>query len=481
MDDQTRAEYESQSQTLRLELKSWESSWAKSHDGKKPGRDDIKSNPDIAQKYKLYNKVRDILSGKLPPPAKEDLRPKKRKENPAQTTTPSKRHKQAETPSKSRSNHDVLAQNTTPSISRTLFSPVAPRSIGPTPQRDGRVLGLFDLMIEKEHGTPSRRNGHQINLNTLPSSNILTTTPKKRSSPMDETPKLSRTPMSTSKRQMLNSFMTPLKNKDGTMMDAKTPTAVSKLQFNTPSFLKRHTVPPAVETKDFDAPPLRLPRKPMIRGLSSIVASLRKVEEEALDDDLEALREAEGEGAGAPVTRAMGPSKPVEPANDLLAPDPMAKNLPLGGFDDEAVYDSSDGEQLDRNGKPLRVFKKKGQKRTTRRSNIKPVHHKRPSGPVEGEARDEDEEEIVPETQVQGLADDLPGELADMGSDSDFEGPDSKAKEPKETKRPEKVGTVKKAVKKVNELAHTNFRRLKLRNTGSKGGPGYNSKFRRRR
>lgn len=47
MDDTTRAEYETQSQALRTELKQWESAWAKTHDGKKPSRDDIKQNPDI--------------------------------------------------------------------------------------------------------------------------------------------------------------------------------------------------------------------------------------------------------------------------------------------------------------------------------------------------------------------------------------------------------------------------------------------------
>ena len=35
--------------------------------------------------------------------------------------------------------------------------------------------------------------------------------------------------------------------------------------------------------------------------------------------------------------------------------------------------------------------------------------------------------------------------------------------------------------KKVNELAHANFKRLKLKNHGAKGGPGFGSRFRRRR
>ncbi|OLN94300.1 DNA replication regulator SLD2 [Colletotrichum chlorophyti] len=475
MDDQSKAEYESQSQKLRADLKSWESSWAKSHDGKKPGRDDIKRNPDIAQKYKQYNKVRDILSGKIIPPSKEEPLPKKRKENPALTTTPSKKLKHAETPSKRNSNIHEHALTSTPSISRTLFSPAAPRSIGPTPQRDGRVLGLFDLLVERELGTPSKKNGR---VDTVAVSKSITT-PRKRASPMDDYRlQLERTPMSTSKRHMLDSFMTPLKSKDGHALDAKTPTSISKLDFSTPSFLKRHTTqPPPDKPADFVAPPLRLPRKPMVRGLSAIVASLRKVEEEELDDDLEALREVEGLESSQP--QPPPKSKEEKPREDLLAADSQARNLPLGGFDDEAMYDSVDEEQVGRDGRPLKVFKKKGQKRTTRRVNMKPTLLKRPSTAVEAESHDEDDGDIVPETQVIRAVDDE-DELAGMGSNSDSEF-DESASKTETTMKTEKVGAVKKAVRKVNQLAHTNFRRLKLKNNGAKGGPGYNSRFRRRR
>ncbi|KAJ3939368.1 uncharacterized protein N0V96_010816 [Colletotrichum fioriniae] len=473
MDDPTKAEYELQSQKLRAELKTWETSWAKSHDGKKPGRGDIKSNADIAQKYKQYNKVRDILSGKTPSPSKEAPKPKKRDDIPPLARTPSKKTKHTETPSKRRTNSEDAALTSTPSISRTLFSPVAPRSIGPTPQRDGRVLGLFDLMVERELGTPSRKN---MNINTSADARVMTT-PRKRGTPMDEEDdaKFGRTPMSTSKRQMLDSFMTPLKNKDIPAADAKTPTTVSKLQFSTPSFLKRHTQPPPSKSDDFTAPPLRLPRKPLVRGLSAIVASLRKVEEDNLDneDELEALREVEGE--------VVQPKVPPKPKADILAADSQV-NLPLGGFDDEALYDSPDEEQVGRDGMPLRVYKKKGQKRTTRRSNMKPVHVKRPSAPAEDEAQEEEDEEGAPKTRNSGDPEDDYDELAGSGSESEFDESAPKAKsKKKEEKKTEKVGAVKKAVRKVNAMAHTNFRRLKLKNHGAKGGPGYNSKFRRRR
>lgn len=47
MDEADRQRYETQSKDLRLELKTWESDFAKSHNGSKPGRDDIKANPKI--------------------------------------------------------------------------------------------------------------------------------------------------------------------------------------------------------------------------------------------------------------------------------------------------------------------------------------------------------------------------------------------------------------------------------------------------
>lgn len=464
MDENLRAAYESQSQQLRIDLKTWETEWAKTHEGTKPGREDIKANQDIgrsleqkryqsanhctALKYKQYNKVRDILSGKIPPPSNE---PRKRKSDTLPAQTPTKRTKNIQTPSKNRTqDHDEELMNT-PAISRKLFSPASVTSVGPTPQRDGRVLGLFDLLVEKELGTPSKQDSAARS----GSARKVNATPSKRSATMDdeENERLGRTPMSSSKRQRLNHFMTPLKNKDGNK-DVVTPSSVSKLQFDTPAFLKRNTLPVLDENGDFDAPaPLRLPRKPFTRGLSEIVASLRKVEEEKLDDDLDALRDAEEEGMGEPRPKTLFPSKPK---HDILVEDTQARQLPLGGFDDEALYDSPVEEE----GNPTRVYKKKGQKRTTRMVKMRPTRTKRPENMGENPQSDIENDE----TQAGG---------EDAGSD--FE----EVKEKKPTQK--KEGTVRKAARKVNELAHANFQRLKLRNHGAKGGPGFNSRFRRRR
>jgi hypothetical protein len=38
-----------------------------------------------------------------------------------------------------------------------------------------------------------------------------------------------------------------------------------------------------------------------------------------------------------------------------------------------------------------------------------------------------------------------------------------------------------KAARKVKAMAHQNFKRLKLRNSGAKGGPAHNSRFRRKK
>lgn len=123
---------------------------------------------------------------------------------------------------------------------------------------------------------------------------------------------------------------------------------------------------------------------------------------------------------------------------------------------------------------------------------MRPTRAKRPQAPMKDDAgsdigQNDEGEDIVPETQfdpnkpIEGLP--------DIDSDSDFNAEDVEdealeRKQPKKTANTEKKkkeGRVHKAARKVNELAHANFKRLKLRNTGSKGGPGFGSRFRRRK
>jgi len=494
-----------------------------------------------AQKYKQYNKIRDILAGKIQPEsANEQQLDRKRKETadnlPPQT--PSKRSKVFHTPRKSHSQitpadlPGPAAEITTPSISRTLFSPALPTSIGPTPQKDGRVLGLFDLLGH----TPSRSyNG------VLSSAPVAATPSRKRGSAADT----SRTPTTSGRYIELVGLTTPLDERRGSLNErgTKTPSSSSrKLQFVTPAFLRRTAapLPPVDENGEWNVGPLRLPKKPLVRSLSNMVAGLRKMEDEALEDDEEAMLEMEMEAEGIPIVRKPPPPPPVKEIGET--PDTEGdqgevevddsqiqdqaehkaklrkeqaehraqlrqdKPILLGGFDDENGYDSSDAEQLDR-GQPLRVYKKKGQKRTTRRSNMKPTRAKRPTGAVGGEEEDDD---VVPETQfdatkaaaggmereedlLEGLSgSDFEGGLSDLEDEDETKAKKSKAKKPAaktkakakrktEDEKGEKEGVVKKAVRMVKASAHANFKRLKLKNNGAKGGPGYNSKFRRKR
>ncbi|KAF3059452.1 DNA replication regulator SLD2 [Daldinia childiae] len=287
MDESERHQYEETCKQLRVDLKHFEADWANQNAGAKPGREDIKKNPEIARKYKKYNQVRDILAGKLPPAkakAKESSSSRKREPEEALAVTPSKRSKPAETPSHIRERIIDPEMFETPS-SRKLFSPAVPTSIGPTPQRDG-------------HGA----------IQATPSKNAT-------SENIGDAIKLDKTPVS-GKRTTL--FMTPSR-RDSNAPLGRTPSSIRKLQLTTPSFLRRAPLATVDENGDYIAPaPLRLPRKPLGRSLSSAVASLRKLEEEALDDDLEALREAENDDNSSATT------KPVKKKEDILEPDSQA-------------------------------------------------------------------------------------------------------------------------------------------------------------
>jgi hypothetical protein len=341
---------------------------------------------------------------------------------------------------------------------------------------------MFDLLEEDIENAPpnAELGGNHAKIHATPS--------KKPASETEEL-RLGRTPMSSSKRNMLNTFMTPRKRKEDNPLGARTPSSVSKLHLSTPAFLRRAPPMPTVdEDGQYRSPaPLRLPRKPLGRGLSSVVAGLRKLEEEKLDDELEALREMENETDPTPVAKPVVPASKAPPQTEILEPDSQAPQL-LGGFDDEALYDSPTEEGKGRDGQPLRVYKKKGQKRTTRRVNMRPTRAKRPEQSAGDDAKSEAGEgdgdgEIVPETQFD--PDKFVEDLPEVDSGSDFDDAVDEASEVKVKKSSsntdKKEGKVKKAARKVNELAHANFKRLKLRNTGTKGGPGFGSRFRRRR
>lgn len=370
---------------------------------------------------------------------------------------------------------------------RKLFTPSRKTAIGPTPQKDGQVLGIFDLLEESR--TPSK--GVEAFVTNIELS--INATPRKARNGVPGTPSQARTPASNGK--MLDKFATPLSKIHPNKQTGTTPSSVSKLHFSTPSFLRRNSQRPLMPFPDHDGDilalspePVRVPRKPLVRGLSSILAGLRKIEEEAADEDLEALNEMENEmrANDNPQTKEKAPAP-----KDTAPVEEDRPRLPLGGFDDEGMYDSEHEEvqsfTLGRDGKPYRPFKKKGQKRTTRLVKMRPSRAKPQAQPEKPQDDGEGEPTHTTDTALEAQADDPdPSEFADARNyDSDSQSEYTASEGGTRYRRPnqsrKKDGKIKAGMRKANAIVGQNFKRLKLRNSGAKGGPAHNSRFRRKR
>jgi hypothetical protein len=239
-----------------------------------------------------------------------------------------------------------------------LLSPQGPTTIGPTPQRDGIVLGLFDMLPVE---TPSKRRKilGDVGLN-------VPQTPSRRlgdaasETSLESRAREERTPLSAGKRFLLNQFVTPKKRK---LDDEGTPSSTTR-GLATPAFLRRNNVLSAIDEEDEATPrPAPWKRRGMGRSLSAMIQAMRKDEDDKLDEEADIMRELEMEEDGIPA-----PRKARVP--EVLVQDSQMA-MPLGpdrGFDSE---DSEEEPELGRDGKPRRVWKKKGLKRQTRRTNSK--------------------------------------------------------------------------------------------------------------
>ncbi|KAL9581702.1 MAG: hypothetical protein Q9212_003741 [Teloschistes hypoglaucus] len=509
----------SEIQTLRQELKEWEKSFAASNEGRKAEREDIKQHAEIASKYKLYNKLRLHEEGQCTSndPPKHDRNSKKRPATtatlpPASTRTPQKKqrskHLQPPQPQEAIFEEVPSPAQETPFPHRDF--------IGPTPQKNGRVLGLFDLLTPSSTWrTPSKRQF----LAPLPE-NVVGTPSRARAqaakheggnAAADVTPvgsqkrKRSRSPPSTSKRAYLNTFLTPSTRRFcsdvGNTPDGTKP--VSALNFgDTPAFLKRDSQCFAPRQRagsganDGDAEDsfswspvaVRRPMRPksVMRGLSALVKGLRQMEDAKLDEEMEMLREMEGGGQEQKQSL-------IKNAPKICVKDSQAPEMPLGpdgqgqSEDDDDVH-ALKADGMDRNGKPLKIWKKKGQKRTTRQVKIRPNTAKWKPEPAwkggrEVDSEDEvvavEETQLVPDGQAKAAAD----EIDDLQTEDEYvsdgsgDGDDPKSKgamkvgkqRGKAKKSAESKPVKEKKKKAVSATAHANFRALKIKNKQSKG------------
>ncbi|KAI9676901.1 MAG: DNA replication regulator sld2 [Caeruleum heppii] len=485
---------------LRAELKDWERIFATAN-GRKPGRHDIKQNAAIAAKYKEYTKQRQppTPTGCPTSPSTTPARGHKRTTNPTESSQLIQTPKRARHDSNAAQKHMPLHPASldpydSPARIRALtLTPSQRKPVGPTPQKDGKCLGLFDLLSEPEDApavTPSRtgrRTSKPAAAGDGGAGKVLVGTPSRAGS---------RTPASGRKTSRLADFLTPLKRKRDDDVDNPS-SSVSKLQFSTPSFLRREAPPhhsrphlTAID-KDEGAQPkiespifVRMPAKPPVRGLSSILANLRKLDDERMDDEMDVLRELENDAVGATKPRASGKTtgaKVLVEDSQILAPD----HDPADDDDDASADDEVENEEIppppNRDGRPPKIWKKKGQKRTTRkvlmrpvRANPRPSHHP----PTTSYHTDDDDRQSLysdvdhppnpnPSPPPQTTDDTIPNPTTSAAAAAAYAAATLKAeieKPPEKKKR--KVG----APRKVNALAHANFQRLKLRGKGGGGG-----------
>jgi hypothetical protein len=294
-----------------------------------------------------------------------------------------------------------------------------------------------------------------------------------------------RTPLSAGKRFLFNQFVTPKKRK---VDEEGTPTSALR-GLATPAFLRRDNVLDKIEEADETTPrPAPWKRRGMVRSLSAMIQAMRKDEDDRLDEEADIMRELEMEEEGI--------SAPARPrVSQVLVEDSQAA-MPLGpdrGLESEEDEEEEE-EELGRDGKPRRVWKKKGLKRQTRRviseyivSMINTVHADnltvrpnaaKPKAAPEFNHDDEDsdtEHTAVAETQVQteamsALSDDDESEYAsDVSHSAKKRKPPADKADKSEEK---KEGVVKTATRKIKATAHANFRRLKIKSKGGNGGKG---------
>lgn len=550
------AESMGESNQLRLELKEWEKAFTTANEGRKAGRNDIKKHPEIgmikyppipgmhvlirtkiAKKYKLYNKLRSSSSGPLEsssPSATSEKRPLGASQHPP-SKTPQKRQK---------TSHPVRPYTIDPydAPRSSHKSPIHRTSLGPTPQKDGLVLGLFDLLSPSSNAAQTPSKKPRNSLGSIAANSVLTPSKRSLSEQNGEvgigsiTKDYFKSPLDLSKRPHPSSFLTPSTRRGINTSLKRTPGSqgrISKLSFDeTPVFLRRENhrarnvenVNLNKGVTDYDNEAIswspikvRMPPKPAGKGLSALVRGLREMEDEKLDEELNLIHEIEMDGHDS---RAKKTKDSFVLINDSQVPD-----MPLGA-DGENRCGSDDTEEIEkevkgRDGKPLKIWKKKGQKRTTRRVHIKPSKEKWKPEPEWNGGMDKDEDdgtqdrpdEVTVVAETQNLNVDATGSLSDNAlktdndidskeseSGSDFGGDstnkrsrkrnvntqnaESKGKEKatmRSQKEDEKKAKGRPASKKkaISATAHANFRALKIKNKNSKGKGGGN--FRRRR
>ncbi|RPB11072.1 hypothetical protein P167DRAFT_566163 [Morchella conica CCBAS932] len=476
--------------TLRQELKEWERAFADANGGRKPTREEIKRDKVIAAKYTEYYKIQP--SSKAPKSkSSQSADPKPRDPKPhtsrfttttptaipydptnpfasgpspssssvkSTTTIPSRPTTSTSvsttsifrTPSKPSQLHRDLYDSPLSTRGRRLFGNRIRDSVGPTPQKTGKVLGIFesfgaavdDADTDAAAATPSHKR-------------VLRPSPRKTT---------------TTAAVASPALSTPRKRKAGEMGTPRTPGTTQKTPgtqrdvFSTPAFLRRSFIG-SLEESPAVVEPRR--RRPLVKGLSEMVKELRRWEDDAHRDDEEAMREMEREMEGAeaealPVKKRVLEVVEVPVEVEENDPETGLPPLPEGAWREERrVEEEESGEEKEDKG---RKWKKKGLKRQHRRVIMRPTAKTTTTTTTTGETDDAPPPPPNPED----------AELPDAGySDEDLSDLDNLPDEPVRKAVAVPVPVERKG-RKISEAAHANYRRVNIR--GSKGAKAVNGR-----
>ncbi|KAK9323979.1 DNA replication/checkpoint protein [Lipomyces orientalis] len=261
---------------LKLDIKNWEYEF-KNRFGRQPEKKDVKQNSEIAAKYKEYQKAKQSTTG-LKENIKEEEAHRRRdhhrdrqpragyrsRSQEVREASPSPTNDYCHTQKtvKDQPRHQ-LSQASTPtkSPSKAVYDfPYVENSvhrqkitvIGPTPQSDGRVLGIFDLTNSPNYLSQSQQTRILPSASPSPASMVPLSTPTKTAT-----------------------MTTPSSNRQ------RTPQSV------TPSYFR------PLNTNKIYMTPSPLKPKKVSRGLTSILAELRQMQDEELDEHESIMLEIE--------------------------------------------------------------------------------------------------------------------------------------------------------------------------------------------
>lgn len=529
LDTPKKQNLQQQSKDLRGALKDFERQFV-AENGRKAKQADIKRNLDIAAKYKEYHRTQDVLAGRLP---------LKQLNSPQVTNTSrSKKHKRTDSglgSSPYKTSHVLYATPRKRRPSQTLDSAFAgpevqnldfglATTIGPTPHRDGKVLGLFDLVSNAgsnagAEGTPSssarKRKIEELYEHTPAKKTQLQTaqtpsrrSPSKRKGDLLEflagTPqrhldssrkRFSRTPQSEGRKFELSQFFA-------------TPSAQRFLGSSQDS---AQQIASAVPDRDFDRTPQKQPDS---TGLDLTPVYMRR--STSFKDRLLSASQTPNTGHVKRAVKKIGPPTLQHfrsSTSNTLQSDEMRRSKQIHSTDDydddldalREMEDDAFGSSVlvrdsqanlalsnrpgEDENQPSKSYRKKGQKRTTRKANIKPAAPKATALPefVAPDGFDSEEEGVGVDSEVDA------GSKCDYGSNAEFaesefedlsEGAAGKSKKLKDTTTEDARSRSKKKAGMINPNAqsHTNYRSLKIRNKNSKAkGAGRNRFGRSRR